>query len=209
MPKRRLLSRKLQPVQPPFAIRHGALVKEEQRMSFTDIVQRKIRERRTGPSPKALAQAARDKRFRLLATQVINALEAMRDRLFEDPLFADVIGRPEVGVEPWNEEGEDGATLHLKGRLATFSILTDIKRDRFSFRIYPDMPTTEALGCSLAGYSPDSGMRGRSTDLNAFITLIEDHIADFLADVATTPAAALLLQTSAATRTDFDGLTRY
>jgi hypothetical protein len=58
-------------------------------MSFTDVVQRKIRERRTGPSPKALAQAARDKRFRLLATQGINALEAMRDRLFEDPLFAD------------------------------------------------------------------------------------------------------------------------
>jgi hypothetical protein len=179
-------------------------------MSFTDIVQRKIQERRTGPSPKALAEAARDKRFRSLATQVINALEAMRDRLFEDPLFADVIGRPDVGVEPWNEEGEDGATLSLKGRLATFSIVTDIKRDRFSFRIYPDMPSTEALGCSLAaGYSPDGGMRGRSTDLNAFIARIEDHIADFLADVATTPAAALLLQSPAATRTDFDGLTRY
>lgn len=179
-------------------------------MSFTDIVQRKIKERRTGPSPKALAQAARDKRFRLLATQVINALEAVRDRLFEDPLFADVIGRPEVSVEPWNEEGEDGATLNLKGQLSsTFSIVTDIKRDRFSFRIYPDIRTTEALGCSMAGYSPDSGMRGRSTDLNAFITLIEGHIADFLADVATTPAAALLLQSSATTRTDFNGLTRY
>jgi hypothetical protein len=178
-------------------------------MSFTDIVQRKIKERRTGPSPQALARAARDKRFRLLATQVINALEAMRDRLLEDALFADVIGRPEVGVEPWNEEGEDGATLDLKGRLATFSLVADIKRDRFVFRIYPDIPTTEALGCPLIGYSPDSGMRGRSTDLNAFITLIEDHIADFLADVATTPAAALLLQSSAAARADFDGLTRY
>lgn len=178
-------------------------------MSFTAIVQRKIKERRTGPSPRALARAARDKRFRLLATQVINALEAMRDRLFEDPLFADVIGRPEVGVEPWDEEGEDGATLKLKGRLATFSIVTDIKHDRLSFRIYPDMRTTEALDCSLAGYSPDSGMRGRSTDLNAFISLVENHIADFLADVATTPTAALLLQSSAAARTDFDGLTRY
>jgi hypothetical protein len=96
-----------------------------------------------------------------------------------------------------------------KGRLARFSIVADIKHNRFSFRIYPDLPTTEALGCSLAGYSPDSGMRGRSTELNAFITLVEDHIADFLADVATTPAAALLLRSSAATRTDFDGLTRY
>jgi len=117
--------------------------------------------------------------------------------------------RPNVGVEPWDEEGEDGATLKLKGRLATFSIVTDIKHDRLSFRIYPDMRTTEALDCSLAGYSPDSGMRGRSTDLNAFISLVEDHIADFLADVATTPTAALLLQSSAAARTDFDGLTRY
>jgi hypothetical protein len=178
-------------------------------MSFTDIVQRKIEERRTGPSPRAVAQAARDKRFRLLATQVINALEAMRDRLFEDPLFADVIGQPEMGIEPWNEEGEEGATLNLKGRLATFSIVTDLKRDGFSFRIYPDMRTSEALSCSLAGYSPDSGMRGCSTDLNSFIILIEDHIADFLADVATTPATALLLQTPAAIRTDFDGWTRY
>ena len=71
------------------------------------------------------------------------------------------------------------------------------------------MTTIGALGCSLAGYSPDSGMRGRSTDLNAFIALVEDHIADFLADVATTPAAALLLQSSPAIRRDFDGLTRY
>jgi hypothetical protein len=178
-------------------------------MSFTDIVQRKINERRTGPSPKALAQAARDKRFRLLATEVISALEAMRDRLFEDPLFADVIGRPEVGVESWDEEDEDGATLTFAGRLATFSILMNIKRGQFSFRIYPDMRTTEALGCSLAGYSPNSGIRGRSTDLKASITLIEGHIADFLADIATTPAAALLSQSPAAIRTDFDGLTRY
>ena len=178
-------------------------------MSFTDILQRKIAERRTGPSPKVLAEAARDKRFRALATPVINALEAMRDRLFEDPLFADVIGRPVVEVEPWNEEGEDGATLSLKGRLARFSILADITRDRFSFWIYPDMPTGEALGCPMTSYSPDSGMRGRSTDLNAFIALVEDHIADFLADVATTPAAALLLQSSPAIRRDFDGLTRY
>jgi hypothetical protein len=83
----------------------------------------------------------------------------MRDRLFEDPLFADVIGRPEVGVEPWDEEGEDRATLKLKGRLATFSIVVDIKRDQLSFRIYPDVTTIGALGCSLAGYSPDSRRR--------------------------------------------------
>jgi hypothetical protein len=179
-------------------------------MSFTDIVQRKIEARRTGPSPKALAEAARDKRFRLLATELITALEAMRDRLSEDPLFADVIGRPEMGVAPWNQDGEDSATLSLTGRLATFSIVADIKRDRFSFRIYPDMPGTEALGCSLAaGYSPDGGIRGRSTDLTAFIARIEDHIGDFLADLVTTPAAAPLLQSPAATRTDFDGLTRY
>jgi hypothetical protein len=178
-------------------------------MSFTDIVQSKIEERRTGPSPKALAQAARDKRFRQLAAKVINALEAMRDRLFKDPLFADVIGQPDVEVKSWNEEGEDGATLRLEGRLATFSIMADIKRDRFSFRINPAIQTSDALGCSLVGYPPDGGVRGRSTDLNAFITLIEDHVADFLADVATTPAVALLLQSSTATTTDFDGLTRF
>jgi hypothetical protein len=179
-------------------------------MSFTDILQSKIKARRTGPSPKALAQAARDKRFRMLATPVINALEAMRDRLFEDPLFADVIGRPEIGVEPWNDEGEVAATLSLKGRLARFSIVVNIKHDRFCFRIYPDVRTGEAIGLPYGvRYSPESGMGGRSVDLNAFIALIEDHIADFLADVATTPAAALLLQSSAATRTDFDGLTQY
>jgi hypothetical protein len=177
-------------------------------MSFTDMLQRKIEERRAGLSSKALAEAARDKRFRVLAAPVINALEAMRDRLFEDPLFADVVGRPEVNVAPWDDEGEDGATLSLKGRLVTFSVATDAKRDRVSLRIYPDLSTTHALNCRLS-YSPDSGIKGSSKDLNAFITSVEDHIADFLADVATTPAAASLLQSSVTVRTDFDGLTRY
>ena len=178
-------------------------------MSFTDILQCKINERRVGPSPQALAQAAREKHVRALAAPLINAIEVMRDRLFEDPLFADVVGQPKVNMAPWDEEGEDGATLSLNGRLVSFSLTVDLKRDRFMFRIYPDTSTTNALNCRLTGYSPDSGIKGRSTDLKTFIRLIEDHIADFIADIAANPAAALLLKSSATTKPDLDGLIRY
>jgi hypothetical protein len=82
-------------------------------------------------------------------------------------------------------------------------------RDRLHLQIYPDMLTTRALDCSLAGYSPDSSIKGCANDMNAFITSVEDHIADFLAEIATTPTAALLVQSSAAARTVFDELTPY
>lgn len=64
--------------------------------------------------------------------------------------------------------------------------------DDLWFEILPSLQVLEALNLRQLSYTPAHAIRGEMAHLEAFTERVEDHIADFLADVAVSPAADLL-----------------
>ena len=67
-------------------------------MNFTELVQRKVEERREGRSASVQAAAEADGRFRTRVASLCAAMSDMIERLSDDPMFANAMGRPEVTV---------------------------------------------------------------------------------------------------------------
>jgi hypothetical protein len=176
-------------------------------MSFTDIVQHKIEARRAGPSPQAAAAAEREARLRTRAAPLITAIEAMRDTLFEDPMFANAIGRPDLVLEPDDDPSTIDGRFRLVGRAAELMFVLR-GEDKVGLSIYPDCPVHTALKCHEMRYPQAIPVKGDMAHLDAFMALALDHIADFIADVALSRAAHVL-QPAKPAGVDFGGLTRF
>jgi hypothetical protein len=176
-------------------------------MSFTDIVQRKIEASRAGHAPRAAAAAAREARLRVEAAPLIAVIEAMRDTLSADPMFANAMGRPGLGLELHDDPSRTGGRLRLEGRAAEF-VFTLGREGKVRLSIYPGLAVIADLDCPEVRYTPAIPVEGNIARLDEFMALVQDHIADFMADVALSGAAHVLQPTNAAD-VDFRGLTRF
>jgi hypothetical protein len=119
------------------------------------------------------------------------AIEAMRDRLAEDSMFASAIGKPPVTVELPDARLNTGECLMLTGDAAelTFTLRSG---DQVEFSIYPGWTILAALNSRDLRYPQMVPVIGDMEHLDRFMVLVEEHIAEFIAEVALSSAAHLL-----------------
>lgn len=157
-------------------------------MNFTELVQRKIEERREGRSASVQAAAEADGRFRTRVAPLRAALSDMIERLSDDPMFANAMGRPEVTVQRDDKNGREGA-LRFEGRVGMISFLIHADGKAW-MRVYPNWAVMAALDCGIT-YQIEP-VRGELSDIDDLIQRACDHLSDFFADIYLSPAAHLL-----------------
>ena len=157
-------------------------------MSFTDLLKRKIEERRDGRSPPVQTAMDADAQFRQRTAPLAAALTAMIETLAADPMFANAMGRPDIIVKRDDSDGLTGS-LTFKGRAGDIAVRVDADGSSH-MEIYPDFVVRQALKYGMTyGAKPISG---NLSGTDEFIACIRDHIGDFLADIYFSPAAHLL-----------------
>lgn len=158
---------------------------------FTELVRRKIEERREGRSETVNAAAAAEARLRERAAPLMDALVAMVARLSRDPMFANAVGRPEVTFECVDE---GAARLTFDGPTSTFAFRLE-KDDDVCFHITLSARLDHALGRDFGGANGPKPLYGTLDRLDEFVVHAEDRIAELLADLYLSPAAHLVLGT--------------
>ena len=157
-------------------------------MDFTEVLQRKIEERREGRSAVVQATARADERFRTRVAPLAAAVSGMIERLSSDPMFAHAIGRPDVTVKRDDRLGQEGS-LSFVGRVGRVSFIVTAN-DSVLVRIQPDWAVVTALDCALS-YEVDP-IKGDLSGIDDLLLRVCDHLGDFLADIYLSPAVHLV-----------------
>jgi hypothetical protein len=157
-------------------------------MDFTELVQRKIEERREGRSAVVQAAAKADERFRTRVAPLVAAVSGMIERLSSDPMFGYAIGRPEVTVKRDDKLGQEGS-LSFGGRAGRVLFIVTANGSVL-VRIQPDWAVATALDCDMS-YEVDP-IRGDLSGIDDLLLRVCDHLGDFLADIYLSPAVHLV-----------------
>ena len=97
----------------------------------------------------------------------------------QDPMFADAIGNPVPTLKPANSE--DAAIVQIKGCAGNCHFYLD-RDNSLYLDIVVGSDVQRALGCRCS-YTGMNWVCGNMADLDGFIARVEDHIAEFLADI--------------------------
>lgn len=158
-------------------------------ISFTDLVQQKVVERREGRSAAVQAAMEADAAFRARAAPLLAEASELIEVLSSDPMFANAMGHPKVTIRREDTDGRQG-TLGFAGPAGTltFSIYND---KTVWVRINPALTVVAALDCGLSyGIDP---LKGEMSHVDDLIVRVRDYIAEFVADVHLSSAANILL----------------
>ena len=157
-------------------------------MSFTDLLKRKIEERREGCSDFVQTAMDADARFRQRTAPLAAALTAIVEALAADPMFANAMRRPDIIVK---RDDSDGLTrsLTFKGCAADIGVRVDADRSSH-MRIYLNFDARQALQSGMTYEAKP--ISGDPSGIDEFIACIRDHLGDLLADISFSPAAHLL-----------------
>ena len=159
-------------------------------MSFTDRLQRKSEERREGRSAFVDAAAEAEARVRTRVAPLVEAVAALVRRLAADPMFANGVGRPQLTTGMPDTPG-GSISVRFSGRVGSFCFWLR-EGDELAFEILPGLELNRALACGRGSYTGAKPLSGHIEHLDAFLEQVEDHIAEFIADVHGSPAAHLL-----------------
>jgi hypothetical protein len=155
---------------------------------FTELVKRKIAERREGRSAAVQAAAEADRRFNTRVASLLAAVTQMIESLSGDSLFANAMGRPEVSVRRDDKDGLEGR-LEFKGRAGRVVFIV-CDGDPVLVRIYPEQAISTALGCEIA-YEAEP-IKGDLSRIDDLMLRVWDHLGEFFADIYLSPAAHVL-----------------
>ena len=156
--------------------------------AFGDLVRSKITERRQGRSEAMRAAMERQRRAHERAAPLLEALRGLLDRLGRDPMFSRAFpGRPEPTIA---DQHPDSLMVTVEGVVGIIAVGLD-EDDSLRSSIHPHFQVKAALDCGHR-YGPEP-LRGSMDDLATFLTTIEDHLAEFLADIYLSPAASMIM----------------
>jgi hypothetical protein len=157
-------------------------------MDFTELVKRKIEERREGRSASIKAAAEANRRFDTRVAPLVSALEGAIERLSRDAMFANAMGRPEIAVRRSDQNGREG-TVSFKGRAGQVSFVV-CGSDAVLVPILPDWVVSNALDCEMAyGHEP---IKGDLIRINDLILRVCDLLGEFFADICLSSASEFL-----------------
>jgi hypothetical protein len=156
----------------------------------------KINARRAhGSQVTATAEQLRQQAFERVR-DVHDAVAEMATRLAQDPIFAAGFGATPKPAFKWSAETPQLSSIEVDGVVGYFVVQTccesasqgKAERVSLTLRICPEWALTKVLGCGWL-YAEATPVEGDADDLSGFLVVVEDMLAEFLADVVVSPAA--------------------
>jgi hypothetical protein len=164
-------------------------------MDFDELLRSKIAARQSTRSAAALSEELLRQRALDRIRPLYDAVVEMAGRLGRNPVFARAVGgRPKVVLSPVKSD-PNFAALVLHGETGIFRFVVHHSRgnpddtpgdSRTEFAIDPDLPVRRALRCGWT-YAESIPVHGTMNDVAGFIVAVEDMIAEYLADLCTSP----------------------
>ena len=171
----------------------------DQVTDFTGRVKMKIAERRRGLSAIATETETYEERIARRIAPLDRAVREMTGRLSADQVFAQLVGKdPDVRYRASSSggeviavsfDGQAGAFRFIQAPVPDYTASQTRTAERVWFRIAPNTYLRRELGWADT-YAPGTAVEGSTDDLAGVIDRAEDLIAEFCADVCTSPAAA-------------------
>ena len=169
-------------------------------MSFSDLVQAKLDARRRGEAPiQATAATLRQQALERIKP-IYNAVETLVTYMSKDALFAAVFDAfPKVEFQ-WEATFPMISTIQVDGKAGFFHINVQ-QREAFGreawselrLRVVPDLEIMAIIGGGRS-YASANEIKADARDISGFLLMVEDTIAELLADIAISPAGGKYLK---------------